>query len=437
MSDAVVAHVPHCAACHGSGEQSLERLPPVVRGPRPRRPPQPPALRPPPPPPHDSRCHLLPRRPPPSHVSPVLRPPPRHASPQARPARGVGRAGHGRHPRPRVPRHRDAPLLLPARPVRRDDLTQAAAAEPLLRLPVVDVQRHVVVRRVRRGVRGRRGRGIRSTTQRAAARLPRQHGDARAPFPHRPRSPAIAIAQVDPTSYTPPLITVPQDPSQPLLGYWCTSVTGIKVGDTVQPGTQNVIGVIDTGTSLIAGPPAVVNPIIAQINATVDCANLATLPTLTITMALGAGATHDFVLTPAQYTVRTPGDGGPDTDTCACGLFAFDAGEDGRGEGGGGWGSPVRAACTMLRRGSAIIALSFPQPQRRRAHRTTPRSLTRRPRRRGPPPAVDSWRSLPTELYDRLQPRREQPSVRGVEGASGGRGCVDLRTAGSLPRLLI
>ena len=33
----------------------------------------------------------------------------------------------------------------------------------------------------------------------------------------------------------------------------------------------NVIGVIDTGTSLIAGPPDVVNPIIAQINASTDC----------------------------------------------------------------------------------------------------------------------------------------------------------------------
>ena len=136
----------------------------------------------------------------------------------------------------------------------------------------------------------------------------------------------VAFGEVDPASYTPPLITVPQDPSQPLLGYWCTSVTGIKVGNTVQPGTTNVIGVIDTGTSLIAGPPAVVNPIIAQINATTDCSNLASLPTLTITMGLGAGATHDFLLTPAQYTVRTPGEGGA-PDTCLCGLFGFDAGE--------------------------------------------------------------------------------------------------------------
>ena len=54
--------------------------------------------------------------------------------------------------------------------------------------------------------------------------------------------------------------------------------------------------------------------------------NLASLPTLVITMKLDGTATHDFPLTPEQYTVRTPGTGGA-PDQCLCGLFAFDAGE--------------------------------------------------------------------------------------------------------------
>lgn len=81
------------------------------------------------------------------------------------------------------------------------------------------------------------------------------------------------------------------------------------------------------GTSLIAGPPAVVNPIIAQINVTEDCSNLGSLPDISFTMALANNQTHDFVLTPTDYTVRIPGGGPTGGDLCTCGLFAFDAGE--------------------------------------------------------------------------------------------------------------
>lgn len=122
------------------------------------------------------------------------------------------------------------------------------------------------------------------------------------------------------------LVNVPQDLLQPELGYWCISVNAIKVGDVVQPSTSGIIGVVDTGTSLIAGPPAVVNPIIAQINASTDCSNLASLPNIAFTVALSWSQSMDFVLTPEQYTFRVKfQDGSP--DQCQCGLFAFDAGE--------------------------------------------------------------------------------------------------------------
>jgi hypothetical protein len=140
----------------------------------------------------------------------------------------------------------------------------------------------------------------------------------------------VAFGEVDDDArahFTPPLINVPQDPLQAELGYWCVAVNEIKVGGKSQPGTSNVIGVVDTGTSLIAGPPDVVNPIIAQINVTSDCSNLASLPTIAFTMALAGGAARDFELTPAQYTVRLPGARKGDPDQCECGLFAFDAGE--------------------------------------------------------------------------------------------------------------
>ena len=136
----------------------------------------------------------------------------------------------------------------------------------------------------------------------------------------------VAFGEIPTSNYEGSLITVPQDLLQPELGYWCVGVNAIKVGGKVQPGTSGIIGVIDTGTSLIAGPPDVVNPIIAQINVSSDCSNIHTLPNISFTFALAWGATHDFVLTPEQYTYReTFKDGTP--DQCQCGLFAFDAGE--------------------------------------------------------------------------------------------------------------
>lgn len=136
----------------------------------------------------------------------------------------------------------------------------------------------------------------------------------------------VAFGEIPTENYKGPLVTVPQDLLQPELGYWCVGVNAIKVGDTVQPSTSGIIGVIDTGTSLIAGPPAVVNPIIAQINASTDCSNVHTLPNISFTFDLGWGKTQDFVLTPEQYTYRQKfKDGEP--DQCECGLFAFDAGE--------------------------------------------------------------------------------------------------------------
>lgn len=134
----------------------------------------------------------------------------------------------------------------------------------------------------------------------------------------------VAFGELAADYFQPPLITVPFSPLQAELGYWATTVVNISVGSTPQPGTSNVIGVLDTGTSLIAGPPSVVNPIIQQVNASVDCSNLGHLPNITITMALASGSV-DFVMTPNDYTVRQPNPGA--ADTCSCGLFAFDAGE--------------------------------------------------------------------------------------------------------------
>ena len=54
--------------------------------------------------------------------------------------------------------------------------------------------------------------------------------------------------------------------------------------------------VVDTGTSILAGPPAAMNKIPASIgNVTADCSNAHTLPTITISMG-----GKDFELGPSR-----------------------------------------------------------------------------------------------------------------------------------------
>jgi hypothetical protein len=141
----------------------------------------------------------------------------------------------------------------------------------------------------------------------------------------------VAFGEIpDKKPYRGDLLEVAQDALQPLLGYWAVSVTGVKVRGQVQPGTTSgIIGVVDTGTSLIAGPPAVMNPLLAQIgNVSADCSNLDSLPRIAFSIstdALGGGVV-DFELSPYDYVVKeTFRDGEP--AQCQVGLFAFDAGE--------------------------------------------------------------------------------------------------------------
>lgn len=110
---------------------------------------------------------------------------------------------------------------------------------------------------------------------------------------------------------------VPFNPLQPLLGYWAITVNTIAVNGVVSPtyGT-NVIGVVDSGTSLICGPPAQINPMIAATNVSADCSNLNTLPPITFNIN-----GQNYTLTAEQYVIQYA------DNSCELGLYGFDAGE--------------------------------------------------------------------------------------------------------------
>jgi hypothetical protein len=130
-------------------------------------------------------------------------------------------------------------------------------------------------------------------------------------------SSAMVIGGVSQQYYRGNFTTVPFNLLQPLLGYWAITIESISVNGQVQTAAcSNCIGVVDTGTSVIAGPPAYFNGIIAATNVSADCSNIASLPPISFLIQ-----NVNFVLTPRQYVVQLA------DNSCVSGLMAFDAGE--------------------------------------------------------------------------------------------------------------
>jgi cathepsin D len=106
-----------------------------------------------------------------------------------------------------------------------------------------------------------------------------------------------------------------------VLPYWLIKGSDIKV-DGKSTGACGWIGcqsVVDTGTSIIAGPTSAVSKMIAQIgNVTEDCSNADSLPTVTFTFD-----GHDFDLGPEFYVIRVSDSG---KELCQLGIQAMNAG---------------------------------------------------------------------------------------------------------------
>ena len=81
-------------------------------------------------------------------------------------------------------------------------------------------------------------------------------------------------------------------------GYWALNLAGLKQGDKVID-VSGYKGVIDSGTSLIAGPKAIVDPLIEGITVAKDCSGIESLPDLTFTLD-----STDYVLKPDDYVLK-------------------------------------------------------------------------------------------------------------------------------------
>merc|ERR1711988_2003915 len=65
--------------------------------------------------------------------------------------------------------------------------------------------------------------------------------------------------------------------------YWALKLDSVAQGDN-KIDASDYKAVIDSGTSLLVGPKAIVDDLIKGISVKKDCSNLDTLPTMTLTM---------------------------------------------------------------------------------------------------------------------------------------------------------
>jgi len=134
----------------------------------------------------------------------------------------------------------------------------------------------------------------------------------------------LTLGGVDNTYYTGEFNYVPLAKAASLLPYWLISASDIKVGGKSTGSCGWLVGcesVVDTGTSVLAGPPSSVNKIIAQIGTVKeDCSNVKSLPTITFNFN-----GHDFPLESDFYVIKVQ-DPSTQKTVCQLGLQGINAG---------------------------------------------------------------------------------------------------------------
>jgi len=133
----------------------------------------------------------------------------------------------------------------------------------------------------------------------------------------------LVLGGTDPSFYTGDITYINVALAAKLLPYWLVSAKDIKVGGTSIGACNAFTGcemVVDTGTSVLAGPVKAVNDLIKPIgNVSADCSNVHTLPT--ITFSIGG---NDFDLGPEFYVLKGEDENG--AIQCQLGIEGVNAG---------------------------------------------------------------------------------------------------------------
>jgi cathepsin D len=110
--------------------------------------------------------------------------------------------------------------------------------------------------------------------------------------------------------------------------YWEVKLLGLTAGGV--PYAKAPKAVLDTGTSLIAGPTAEVTPLLKALGCapsalnpeeyTISCSAIPSLPVVNVTLAGAGGAPVTFSMTPQQYILNIE-----DANIeCLCGFLGLD-----------------------------------------------------------------------------------------------------------------
>jgi len=107
---------------------------------------------------------------------------------------------------------------------------------------------------------------------------------------------------------------------QGLLGYWLITGTDIKANGQSLGNCLLCPLIVDTGTSVITGPPGWVDPLLKAIGpVSPDCSNRYTLPVIAFTLS-----GIDMTLEPDYYVIYGPDETGK--NTCQLGIESLDPG---------------------------------------------------------------------------------------------------------------
>lgn len=133
----------------------------------------------------------------------------------------------------------------------------------------------------------------------------------------------LVLGGTDPAYYTGDFKYINVAKAAAVLPYWLISASDIKVAGTSIKACNWLTGcemVVDTGTSILAGPVSAVNELIKPIgNVSADCSNVHTLPTITFTIA-----GNDFELGPDFYVLKGEDENG--VVQCQLGIEGVNAG---------------------------------------------------------------------------------------------------------------